>query len=57
LCRRRIGLRSLVVCSTDGEDRKMYPVIPMEMNHFAAESLLYLFTAVSVLLSVVYSLR
>jgi len=35
----------------------MYPVIPMEMNHFAAESLLYLFTAVSVLLSVVYSLR
>ncbi len=35
----------------------MYPVIPMEMNQFAAESLLYLFTAVSALLSVVYGLR
>ena len=33
----------------------MYPVIPMEMNQFAAESLLYLFTAVSAMLSVVYS--
>jgi hypothetical protein len=29
----------------------------MEMNHFTAESLLYLFTAVSALLSVVYTLR
>jgi hypothetical protein len=35
----------------------MYPVIPMEMNHFAAESLLYLFTAVSAVLSVICSLR
>ena len=35
----------------------MYPVIPMEMNHFAADSLLYLFAAVSALLSVVCSLR
>jgi len=37
--------------------RTMYPVIPMEMNHFAADSLLYLFAAVSALLSVVYNLR
>ena len=29
----------------------------MEMNQFAAESLLYLFTAVSAMLSVVYGLR
>jgi hypothetical protein len=35
----------------------MYPVIPLEMNYFAADSLLYLFIAVSALLSVVCSLR
>jgi hypothetical protein len=35
----------------------MYPVIPLEMNQFAADSLLFLFTAVSTLLSVVYGLR
>ncbi len=35
----------------------MYPVIPMDMNQFAADALLYLFAAVSALLSVVYSLR
>ena len=35
----------------------MYPVIPMELNQFAAESLLYLFTAVSAVLSVIFSLR
>ncbi len=35
----------------------MYPVVPIEMNQFAADSLLYLFTAVSALLSVVYCSR
>ncbi len=35
----------------------MYPVVPMEMNQFAADSLLYLFAAVTALLSVVYCLR
>jgi hypothetical protein len=35
----------------------MYPVIPLEMNQFTADSLLFLFTAVSTLLSVVYGLR
>jgi len=35
----------------------MYPVIPLEMNQFAADSLLYLFTAISTMLSVVYSMR
>ena len=35
----------------------MYPLIPIEMNQFAADSLLFLFTAVSALLSVVYALR
>ena len=35
----------------------MYPAIPLDMNQLAADSLLYLFTAVSALLSVVYSLR
>jgi hypothetical protein len=35
----------------------MYPVIPIEMNHFAADALLYLFTAVSAILSVIYGLR
>jgi hypothetical protein len=35
----------------------MYPVIPMEMNHFAADSLLYFFTAASAVLSVVLNLR
>jgi hypothetical protein len=34
----------------------MYPVIPLEMNHFAADLLLFLFAAVSVLLSL-HSLR
>ena len=41
----------------NGEDLDMYPVFPMEMSHFAAESLLYLFTAVSAMLSVVYNLK
>ncbi len=35
----------------------MYPVIPMEMNQFAVDSLLYLFTAVSAVLSAVFCLR
>ena len=35
----------------------MYPVFPLEMNHFAADSLFYLFTAVSTMLSMVFSLR
>jgi len=35
----------------------MYPVIPLEMNQFAADLLLYLFTAVSAMLSVVFSMR
>lgn len=49
--------RPLAVRCTDDEDLKMYPVIPMEMNPFAADSLLYFFTAVSALLSVVYCVR
>jgi len=47
----------LIVSYSADEDLNMYPVIPMEMNHFAADSLLYLFTAVSAVLSVIYSLR
>jgi hypothetical protein len=35
----------------------MYPVIPLEMNHFAADALLYLFTAVGAVLSVILNLR
>ena len=35
----------------------MYPAIPPDMNQLAADLLLYLFTAVSALLSVVYGLR
>ena len=46
-----------VVSQTDDEDLNMYPVIPMEMNQFAADSLLYLFAAVSAMLSAVYCLR
>jgi hypothetical protein len=47
----------LAALRSNGEDQKMYPVIPLEMNHLAADSLLYLFTAVSAMLSVVFSLR
>jgi hypothetical protein len=43
--------------SIEDEELPMYPEIPMEMNHFAADSLLYLFAAVSAMLSVVFSLR
>ncbi len=35
----------------------MYPVLPLELNQYAAESLLLLFTAVSALLSAVFCLR
>ena len=56
LCRRRL-LSALIVLCSDDEDLNMYPVIPLEMNHFAADSLLYLFTAVSAMLSVVYCLE
>jgi hypothetical protein len=35
----------------------MYPVVPIEMSQFAADSLLYLFAAASALLSVVYCRR
>jgi hypothetical protein len=35
----------------------MYPVVPLEMNQFAADALLFLFTAVSAALSVVFCLR
>jgi hypothetical protein len=48
--------RKGIFCTAD-EDLKMYPVIPMEMNRLAADSLLYLIIAVSVVLSVVCSLR
>lgn len=47
----------LICLCIDAEDLKMYPVIPMEMNQFAADSLLYLFAAASALLSVVYGLK
>ena len=35
----------------------MYPVIPLDANQFAAEAVLYLFTAVSAVLGVIFSLR
>ena len=35
----------------------MYPVLPLEMNQFAAEALLLLFTAVSVLVRTVFCMR
>ena len=35
----------------------MYPVLPLETNQFAAEALLMLITAVSAVLSAVFSLR
>jgi len=35
----------------------MYPVLPLEMNQYAAELLLLLFTAASALLSAVFCLR
>ena len=35
----------------------MYPVLPLEMNQFAAEALLLLFTAVSAVLSAVFCMR
>jgi hypothetical protein len=41
----------------DLQGMNMYPVIPSEMNHLAADSLFYLMTAISALLSVICSLR
>jgi hypothetical protein len=35
----------------------MYPVLPLELNQYAAETLLLLFTAVSASLSAVFCLR
>jgi len=35
----------------------MYPMLPLEMNQFAADSLLLLFTVVSAVLSAVFYLR
>ncbi len=39
------------------EDVPMYPMLPIETSQFTADSLLFLFAAVSTLLSVVFSLR
>jgi hypothetical protein len=35
----------------------MYPVLPLELNQYAADALLLLFTAVSALLSAVFCMR
>jgi hypothetical protein len=35
----------------------MYPIFPLEMNQFAADALLLVFTAVSAVLSAVFCLR
>jgi hypothetical protein len=35
----------------------MYPVVPMEMNHLVAESLLFFLTAASAVLSVIFCSR
>ncbi len=35
----------------------MYPVLPLDMNQFAADTLLLLFIAASALLSAVFGLR
>ena len=35
----------------------MYPVLPLELNQYAADALLLMFTAVSALLSAVLCLR
>jgi hypothetical protein len=39
------------------EDPAMFPVVPMEMNHLAAQTILYMVAAIGAMVSFVLNLR